>query len=116
MTCPCGATLPGGSTWCPRCFAPIEDAPVRPEVGANGFLVTPLVGPFHEARMHSRWRGTAVSFGPTGRIVLTLLLLLPSLWFLLFGLAGPLGFVLWTFVVLPLALRDVWRRVGVSQR
>ena len=63
---------------------------------------------------YSRWSRSSMTFGPVGRVVLTGLLLLPIPW--LGSLAGPYGLpglVLWVFVVLPLALRDVWRRVPV---
>ena len=108
--------MPPGAAWCPRCLAPRTAAAPAPEVGANGFLVTPHVVRTARRAAGSRWQASAVSFGPAGRLVMTVLLLLPSLWFFFLGVFGPLGFILWTFVVLPVALRDVWRHVPSHRR
>lgn len=68
----------------------------------------------------SRWRASAMSFGPVGRIALTVLAVLPVWW--LFGanvvdlaFSYQIGYFFaaaaWSvFVVVPL-LRDVWKRV-----
>lgn len=67
---------------------------------------------------YSRWAGSAVSFGPVGRIVTTVLLCLPVPVFV-FGMgADPYGLVglgIWVLVVMPWALRDVWRRVPTGR-
>jgi hypothetical protein len=75
-TCPrCGARVGAGATWCGQCFAAIE--PERETSGRSvsgaGRLRGPLVRePAHEA-VYSRWRGSPTSFGPLGRILLSVL-------------------------------------------
>ncbi|MFL6136549.1 MAG: hypothetical protein ACJ74O_01970 [Frankiaceae bacterium] len=61
---------------------------------------------------YSRWARSDVTFGPVGRIVATVLVCVPDAWFA-FGTGGFgfYGLVLWTVVVVPWALRDIWRRV-----
>jgi hypothetical protein len=61
---------------------------------------------------HSRWAKSPTTFGPVGRIVATVLVCLPVWWFLFYtGGFGMVGLLLWVLVVLPWALRDIWRRV-----
>ena len=58
-----------------------------------------------------RFAKTDTSFGLTGRIIMTVLLLIPLAWFiyLLQWLIAAGGLVIYGFVILPIALRDVWR-------
>ena len=51
-----------------------------------------------------------VTFGPVGRVVATVLVVLP-LWWLVFGAGvfGIVGAALWVVGVLPRALADIWR-------
>ena len=58
-----------------------------------------------------RFRSTEVTFGLRGRVVVSLVLLLPLVMFLQAGLLGLAGLVVWLGVVLPWALRDLWREV-----
>jgi hypothetical protein len=68
----------------------------------------------------SRWRASATSFGPTGRLTATAIALVPVWW--LFGAnvvslatGFQIGFFFaacaWTIFVVPLVLRDIWKRV-----
>jgi hypothetical protein len=60
----------------------------------------------------TRWRKTPTTFGPTGRLSLTLALLVPLPLMLIGGLADPFvwgGAGFWAVVVMPLALRDIWK-------
>lgn len=64
----------------------------------------------------SRWAGSSVSFGPVGRVVMTVLLLFVGPAVLVWGGPGSLvAATLWIAVVLPWALRDVWRKVRVGR-
>jgi hypothetical protein len=56
----------------------------------------------------SRWAKSDVSFGPVGRMVGTVLLLAVGAWLLVFSLIGA---GVWWLVVVPWALRDLWRPV-----
>ena len=58
-----------------------------------------------------RFRSTEITFGPVGRVVMTLALLLPILLFLQGGIFGLVGLVVWVGAVVPRGLRDVWREV-----
>lgn len=64
-------------------------------------------------QVYSRWHGGPTSFGPVGRIALTLLVLLAAVWLLEFN---PLGAVVFLLVGAPLVLRDVWKRTAVQRR
>ena len=60
----------------------------------------------------SRWRKTPTTFGPAGRVSLTLALLVPLALMIVGGLADPFvwgGAGFWAAVVMPLALRDIWK-------
>ena len=63
--------------------------------------------------MRTRWRKTQTTFGPVGRVVSTIGLVVPFLFLLATGiLDGGMtlgGAALWGFVVMPWGLRDVWK-------
>ena len=66
----------------------------------------------------SRWRKTPTTFGPAGRVSLTLALLVPLPLMIIGGLADPFvwgGAGFWLVVVMPVALRDIWKagRLGM---
>lgn len=62
----------------------------------------------------SRFQSSVLTFGPIGRVVVTLVLLAVLAWFLLYGgLFGVVGALVWGGRVMPLALRDVWRRAAL---
>jgi hypothetical protein len=61
---------------------------------------------------YSRWKKTDGTFGPAGRVIATFLLLVPLPVFAL-GVASGIGIIgagLWVVVVMPWALRDIWKR------
>jgi hypothetical protein len=58
-----------------------------------------------------RFRSTEITFGPVGRIAMTVGLVIPVLLFLHGGLFGIVGLVVYVGAVLPRGLRDVWRDV-----
>jgi hypothetical protein len=58
-----------------------------------------------------RFRSTEITFGPVGRVAITLALLLPVFFFWQSAPFGLVGLVVWVVGVLPRALRDVWREV-----
>jgi hypothetical protein len=61
---------------------------------------------------YSRWKKTDGTFGPAGRIIATGLLVVPLPVFAL-GVATGIGIIgagLWVIVVMPWALRDIWKR------
>jgi hypothetical protein len=71
-------------------------------------------------RPTSRWRRSAVSYGPAGRLLTTALVLLPVWWLLganirALALRYQIGFFFaacaWTAFVVPALLHDIWKRV-----
>jgi hypothetical protein len=61
---------------------------------------------------YSRWKKTDGTFGPTGRIIATVLLIVP-LPVLALGVATGIGIIgagLYVIIVMPWALRDIWKR------
>jgi hypothetical protein len=61
----------------------------------------------------TRWRKTTTTYGPVGRISWTLFLLV-VLAFFVFGsiVTGGLGLAglgAWAFVIMPMALRSIWK-------
>ena len=61
---------------------------------------------------YSRWKKTDGTFGPAGRIIATVLLLLPLPVFVL-AVATGIGIIgagVWVLVLMPWALRDIWKR------
>ncbi|WP_432526065.1 hypothetical protein [Kineococcus mangrovi] len=113
--CPqCGRVLRPEAAWCSLCFTP---APSR---AFSGPLVTrrcddpaPVERVQHRT---SRWAGSSVSFGPVGRVLMTALLLCVGPALLVGGGAGSVvAGIVWIAVVLPWALRDVWREVRVRR-
>jgi hypothetical protein len=56
--------------------------------------------------------GSAVTFGPVGRVVVSLLMLVPLWWFVVYAPVGAVVFVpIWLVKILPWAMRDIWRPV-----
>jgi hypothetical protein len=123
-SCPsCGARLAADATWCGQCFASIERTPTR-GIRARGPLPKQE---FHQAT-YSRWRGGETNFGPVGRVVMTLGVLLglvigyPLTRGLIFATVGidvpGAGFLLMYAGIAAVAgiwlLSRVWRRTRVS--
>lgn len=110
----CRRALPTDARWCPLCFAP---APSPQFAGPVAKRRADDPDPVEKVDYgYSRWRGSAISFGPVGRVVVTVALIAigPLMaWYSPVG--GWLAFLLWMFVILPWALRDVWRKVRIRR-
>jgi hypothetical protein len=65
------------------------------------------------ASVHSRWRASAVTFGPTGRILASIGLLLPIFYALFVNALFIFAAAMWLFIV-PTAWRDIWARVRIG--
>jgi hypothetical protein len=119
--CLCGASMAHEVAWCLRCYRPRDpetpDSPtVSEEPDTFSFLKLPSVSAqVAEARERSRagvgkWAATSVTYGPAGRIVGTVLVTLPVLYFLRtllpYGFIGIVAYL----VVYPRMLKDLWRR------
>ena len=67
----CGATLAAGAEWCGQCLTPVKPPGKEPEMST--YLRTQIApkAPTIEAS-YSRWKAGPDSFGPVGRVLLTL--------------------------------------------
>jgi rhodanese-related sulfurtransferase len=111
-------------SWCLRCYEPVRqltprERPLPPlaevEEPPEWVPRSPLRG--LEPPVYSRWRAGPTTFGPVGRIVLTLLLAVAFPWGALttfdpLRLWGMLGYG----VVAALVLRSAWRKERVPDR
>ena len=132
-TCPnCGAGVGDDLEWCNQCYAaltrPAEPTPEAPADDRPLWVRSGTATPRLETHTEfSRWRGGATSFGPVGRILLTIgvLLLLaicyPLLRGLIFSLVGmdvpgPGFMAMYVLVAVPSGfylLSRVWKRERV---
>jgi len=116
--CACGATLATGALACSLCHTPAgalvaTDRPEAAEVGPNGFLAaTPPSTLRNDQRVFSRVESGPMSFGWTGRAVLTGLAGIPIVFIWYMSGGGWLNIVLsLPVLILPLwIIRESWRR------
>jgi len=68
----------------------------------------------------TRWRKTGTTFGPLGRVLATIALVVPFIFFVVVGiLTGGFtiaGAVIWGFVIMPWGLRDTWKAGQLPSR
>lgn len=102
----CGAELTGDVMWCVRCYEPVRHLTPR----ASELAVSPPQLVHGDLRPRSRWRAGATTFGPVGRIAVTIGVILFFPW----GTIGnPITVVVYLPVYLFLAvavLRSTWKR------
>ncbi len=104
---------PGADYWAAR---PDPGLPAAPELGANGFALTPQPAAGPAQHIGSRWHGDSITLNGWWRVIVTVGLLLPVVWMIFFmGIGGVLFLALYLVVFLPMALRDVWRRTQISK-
>jgi len=110
VTALCACGVPDGSDaprcrTCPALAAGPSRAPAPTAVAAEtAVLMT-----------YSRWKKSANTFGPAGRVVATLLLLVPLPVFVMavsIGV-GIIGGGIYVLVVMPWALKDIWRQAAI---
>jgi hypothetical protein len=119
----CGAALAPDAQWCGQCYAVVGAQPVGAQpvgaadhFGGNSVMsatrTTAAAAP-PAAMAKTRWKKTATTFGPLGRVACTVALVVPFIVFVLLAiftgglvLAAP---VIWGFVIMPWGLRDTWR-------
>jgi hypothetical protein len=130
----CGAALSADAQWCGQCYAVRTPAnagmPIATGAGvpSNRFSGAPssVSAPARMATttalpptiVKSRWRKSATTFGPLGRVLATIALVVPFIVFVVLAvftggmiLAAPL---IWGFVIMPWGLRDTWRAGQVA--
>jgi hypothetical protein len=110
----CGASVSADVEWCGQCYAPLGRASAA---ATPGSIMAPTrhvpVATLPPQVIKTRWRKTKTTFGPVGRILATIGLIVPLIFFIVAGiLSGGLtifGAGIWGFVIMPWGLRDVWR-------
>ena len=96
----CGARLNENAEWCPVCLKKVEPEPTF--APPDAFLGPPT------SHTYSRTAKTTVSYGPWGRAVATILLVVLPLGFLL-TFAFPFG-VIYLVAAVPLLFKSIWKK------
>ena len=117
----CGARSADDATWCSQCFVAFDAEPGLPPEPPDPVAPEPMVDPFSHPEVmrdpvvahYSRWAKSEITMGPFGRVATSLLMLVPLWFFFSSGLLGFVGMVMWIFVVMPVALRSIWKRARV---
>ena len=105
----CGASLRADAQWCDQCSAmiphPVDEEPsLRRSLPEQARLTAP--------QHYSRWRKSETSFGPVGRILITLVMV--AIGALFVWSQNPFAYVPWLAIATPLVLRSVWARKRVA--
>jgi hypothetical protein len=102
----CGARVPGAVRWCGLCQTPIQELTPREPVWREGEFVDQPIHRGGAISHWSRWEKSATTFGPLGRVAITMI---AALWVLSAAGQSPITLVF----VLPLVVvlvRSVWQR------
>jgi hypothetical protein len=125
----CGAALSPDLDWCGRCFTPRVQEPATQRVSLQDAVRHRQLGNEIAPSEFSRWRKSPTSFGPLGRALLTIGVLVGlvigeplarGLVFIVLGADVPtLGFMAYYAVLavpicLYLIVAKVWKRVRVG--
>jgi hypothetical protein len=114
MRCPnCQAAIADGAKWCPQCYARFDEPVEAIEEPAKEVAHPETYRPPPRTQW-SRWRAGAMTFGPVGRVVASLALLIPFYFFFYAGVLGIVGMAMWIFIVMPAALRSIWKRTRIN--
>jgi hypothetical protein len=115
VRCPgCAANVAAGAAWCGQCFAPMPAAaaapaaspmPVEPPEGFRPGGVEPVRPKIYT---DSRWHSGSMTFGPVGRVLVTIVLFLPYGFFVASLPFGLVGIIIWTGLLVR-GLRDIWK-------
>jgi len=128
----CGAHLFEGSSFCARCLTPVEPAAEEVsrgivEVAAAGgrwihrgptasrWRSDPRYTEPLPPKEHSRWKASPVSFPGPVKVALTVAVVF-GIPYLFYAVAGALALgpiAIWSIIVTPRSVRDLWRRSRV---
>ena len=92
--------------WCPACYEPVTQFAARAPIHHGDFVGSPMPTSGHVPHW-SRWEKSATTFGPTGRVVATVILLstlLPAISY------GNIVFVLTFPVAASFVLNAIWAK------
>ena len=114
LRCACGQALPPDASWCWLCqeAVPAERSRFGAQSGVPGRapVPAPRSQPWANGPRVGRLTRSEITFGPVGRVVCTVLVLLPIPWLLFSLFFGLLGALIYIILFVPWALRDIWRR------
>ena len=102
----CGKPLVPDLRWCPACYEPAREFAPRAPLHHGDFVGSPIPTSGHVPHW-SRWEKSATTFGPTARVVTTLILLstlLPAISY------GNIVFVLTFPVAAAVVLNAIWAK------
>jgi hypothetical protein len=106
----CGATLAAGAGWCGQCFAAVGAAAAVPTPAA---VFAPAgAKPREVLTRTTRWAKTPTTFGPAGRVLCTVGVLVPLLVMVVGGFADMFawgGAAVYGVIIVPWAMRDIWK-------
>jgi hypothetical protein len=92
--------------WCPACFEPVREFAPRAPLHHGDFVGSPIATSGHVPHW-SRWEKSATTFGPVGRVVVTVVLLSTLLRAISYG---NIVFVLTFPVAAAVVLNAVWAK------
>ena len=110
--CACGVPEASAAPRCRACpLVSVGAGAPAGVLGRQGVRLPPPVAP--PSARYSRWAKSETSFGPFGRIAATIALLaiLAVLLVTVVTGVGIVGAGIYGFVVLPLALKHVWKKI-----
>ena len=104
----CGAALPPSVRWCLQCHARVRELSPRPRTEGT------YVGPLQPEVRYSRWRAGPLTFGPAGRIAITVVVVLFGSSIVLGGFnPASLWFLSGYVTAATLILKQTWTNVKV---
>lgn len=123
VVCPhCGAHNSSEAEWCTQCYARLDELPADledPRAEAAGQEEREFAHPDSSVGppgrvVYSRWRKSEITFGPFGRIFLTVLVIAVGV-ALGFNYT-PIPAVIWLFLAVPVLLRQIWKKAPIGYR
>lgn len=110
MTCDrCGAISPVGADWCGQCHVRFDASPEL-SPGARSRLASISPATVAAPQKFSRWKASETSFGPIGKLAITVVVLAVAGWLVVVANLDPLPAIVWCGLFAPWILRDLWRR------
>ena len=104
----CGTTLPSSVRWCSLCLEPVRELSPRPKDEGN------YIEPLRPQVSYSRWRAGPLTFGPLGRVIITVVVVLVGSGFVVGGFNPAMLWMLSGYVVAAtLILKQTWTRVRI---
>jgi len=96
--------------WCSLCLEPVRELSARPRTEGT------YVAPFERPIRYSRWRAGTLTFGPIGRVAITVVVVLVGAGFVIGGFNPAMLWSLMGYVVAAtLILKQTWAKVKIPE-